>query len=166
MYHTKVEEIKEDLKRATRHAFATDGWQSVATESYITFTVCFVDPGTYEMKTYVLDTHKYSLSHTSENLCELIKDTVAKWGLKDPVGVTDNAGNIVKGCRMTGQPHIGCFAHILNLAVNCCCAVKEVATLTGKCKTSVNVFRRSAKKTSKLKDAEALLGIKVIYIFF
>ena len=85
---------------------------------------------------------------------------MSKWGMVDPVIITDNASNITKGAEMTGFQHLGCFAHILNLAVNRCLEVTEVSNLVGRCRKLVGVFKHSAQKTIKLKEAEAELQIK------
>lgn len=161
MYHQTKEELLQDLKKARRHAFTTDGWQSLATESYNTFTIHYIDPETTTLISKVLDTQMWSERHTAENLCNLMMDTVTKWNMIDPVCVTDNASNISKAANLTGYPHLGCFAHTMNLAVNRCLDVQEVSALIGRCRKLVSLFKHSAQKSIKLKDAQATLEIKV-----
>ena len=164
MYHATVEEVKSKISKAVRHAYTTDGWQSIRTESYNTTTVHFIDPDTFELHSIVLDTKMTTETHTAENLANEMKLTVQKWDLKEPACVTDNAANITKACDLTGFPHLGCFAHTLKIAVNRCLHVPEVSKVVGKCGKIVGAFKISSKRNNELKDAEARLGIKELQL--
>lgn len=104
------------------------------------------------------------ISHTSDNLAEEMKMIIDKWHLKDPVSVTDNAANIVNACRVAELPHLGCFGHTLNLAVNRCLSVPEVSALIGKCRKLVSVFKQSCLKTSALNAAQETLDLKKLQV--
>jgi hypothetical protein len=164
MYHRTFETVKLELSNGLRHAFTTDGWTSISTESFITTTCHFISPETYQLQSRVLDTKFCPVSHTAENLASEMLHTIEKWGLKDPVSVTDNAANIVKACEVANLPHIGCFGHILNLAVNRCLSVTEVNALIGKCRKLVSVFKQSSLKTTALHVAEANLDLKQLQV--
>jgi len=51
-------------------------------------------------------------------------------------------------------PHVGCFEHVLNLAVHKCLAVPEGSALIGKFRKLVSVLKSSALKKTALQDAE------------
>ena len=164
MYQNHVEIVKGDLSKAVRHAFTTDAWTSASMDSYITTTCHYIDPATFELQSKVLDTKSAAFSHTAENLAMDMEMTSTKWGFKDPVSVTDNASNIVLACEHAKYPHIGCFAHTLNLAVSKCMNVSEVSFLVGKCRKLVSVFKQSYLKTMSLHNAQAVLEIKQLQV--
>ena len=157
MYHRTFETV--ELSKGLRHAFTTDGWTSISAESFITITCHFISPQTYQLQSRVLNNTFCPVSHTAENLVSEMLQTIEKWGLKDPVSVTDNAANIVKACEVAKLPHIGCFGHTLNLAVNRCLSVNEVNALIGKCRKLVAVFKQSSLKKTALHVAEADLDL-------
>ena len=159
MYHETVAKVKADMKDAPRHAFTTDGWQSIATESYNTMTVHYIDSD-FQLQSKVLDTKMSRERHTAENLSKMMAEAVATWEMKDPVSVTDNASNITKACSELPYSHLGCFDHLLNLAVNRCLAVPEVSSPVGRCSTLVSKFKMSANRSDALKAAELQLEIK------
>ncbi|XP_060606044.1 E3 SUMO-protein ligase ZBED1-like [Ruditapes philippinarum] len=164
MYHNTVDQVKRDLEKGMRHAFTTDGWTSINAESYITTTCHYIDITTFQLCSKALDTKCVHISHTSENLAQEMKVCINKWNLQDPVGVTDNAANIVNACNIAELPHVGCFGHTLNLAVNRCLAVNEVSALIGKCKKLVSVFKQSCLKASALHEAQISLDLKQLQV--
>ncbi len=161
LYQETKARIINDMSRAVRHAFTTDCWTSAATEGYITYTAHYIEPESFELKSVVLETRNFKESHTAEHLKGDLLTTSSRWLLKDPVGVRDNAKNIEKAMDLAEIPHLGCCAHILNLAVSRCLKVSEVASLTGKCRKIVAAFKQSEQKTMALKNAEAALEIQV-----
>ncbi len=90
---------------------------------------------------------------------------MAKRKLTDPVTVTDNARNIVNAYCLSGFPHIGRFAHVMNLVMNKALAIPEVNAITGKCRRIAAAFKQSSLKAAALKDAENLLDLKVYLSF-
>lgn len=164
MYQEAVEYVKLELSKGIRHAFTTDGWTSLSTESFITTTCHYIEPQTFTLHSIVLDTKYCPVSHTAENLAKEMETSIVKWNLKDPVSVTDNAANIVKACDLAKLPHIGCFGHTLNLAVNRCLSISEVSALLGKCRKLVSVFKQSSLKTSALHTAEVTLELQQLQV--
>ena len=164
MYQNAAETVKGAFSKAVRHAFATGAWTSASMDSYITTTCHYIDPASFELQSKVLDTKSAAFNHTAENLAVDMQMTSTKWGFKDPVSVTDNAANIVLACDIAKYPHIGCFAHTLNLAVNKCMNVTEVSFLVGKCRTLVSVFKQRYIKTLSLHNAQAVLEIKQLQV--
>lgn len=107
------------ISKAVSVALTTDGWTSRATESYIT-TAHYISQD-WKLENKVLETTTLPCSHTGETLGEALNDTATRWNTKRQHGVncvvTDNASNITLGVKLSGlQPHVGCFAHTINLA--------------------------------------------------
>ncbi len=117
MYQETKIHVMNDMSKAVRHAFTSDGWTSGATEGFLTYTVHYIDPETFEEQAHVLSTHATKSSHTAENLAKDMESVMSKWNIKNPAAVTDNAANVVKAVFLNSYPHLGCFAHILNLGV-------------------------------------------------
>ncbi len=149
MYYETVDKVKEERSIAHRHAFTTDGWQSMATDSYNTTTARYIEPETFKLKSNVLDTKMWLEKHIGENLANVMKSSVQKWGLKDPVAVSDNASNITLGVKLADYPYLGCFAHILNLAVGKALDITEVNSLGGRCRSLVTQFKTVWAKKDK-----------------
>ena len=84
-----------------------------------------------------------------------------KWKLERPNAkipvTTDNAQNIVNASKQAGMsPHIGCFAHTLNLATQKGLGVNQMSRILGKVRRIVAFFHRSttaaASFNSRQKD--------------
>jgi hypothetical protein len=162
MYQETKIRVLNNMSKALRHAFTSDGWTSGATEGFLTYTIHYIDPETFKQHSHVLDTHATKESHTAENLAKDMKAVVAKWSIKNPVGVTDNAANVVKATYLNHYPHLGCFAHTLNLAVKKALKVTEVSALQGKLRKVVGAFKHSELRTLQLHNAEAAHQLKTL----
>ena len=120
MYNDVKEKVIEGLSSAHLVALTTDCWTSRATQSFMTVTAHFINDD-WEIKNPVLQTRPIYEAHTSEHLAEVLREVVVEWKLDGqnatiPV-TTDNAKNIVNASHAAGlSPHIGCFAHTVNLA--------------------------------------------------
>ena len=105
---------KAKLLETIRHpgsalALTTDAWTSRATDNYVTVTLHLIN-AEWEMHSYVLCTDSFSLSHTSGNLAQHLKETADKWELTkhqfdDDTSstiyvTTDNASNVLKGKQL------------------------------------------------------------------
>lgn len=161
LYHKAVEDVKCEISKGVRHAITTDGWQSLSTKSFVTYTCHYIEPGTFTLQAKVLNTLHTPGSHTAEVLSQEMLKISEKWALKNTVAVTDNARNVLNACDLANFPHIGCSAHTLNLAVNKCLSVPEVETLVAKNRKLVSVFKHSALKSHALLQAEQQLEIQV-----
>lgn len=165
MYQETLARVKSEIAtQGVRHAFTTDAWTSGATEGYVTYTCHFINVTSFKLESRVLDTKRTQESHTGANLCADMKETVEKWGLREPVATTDNAANIVLGCRLADYPHVGCFAHSLNLVLNEGLKIKEISSLLGKCRKIVSVFKYSDQKNLQLQRAEEALALKQLRV--
>ena len=160
MYEKVKAGITEGLRHAELIALTTDGWTSRATQSYITITAHYLDEK-WEMQNPVLQTLPIYDAHTSENLSNILKKAAVEWKLERPNAkipvTTDNAQNIVNASKQAGMsPHIGCFAHTLNLATQKGLGVNQMSRILGKVRRIVAFFHRSttaaASFNSRQKD--------------
>ena len=88
--------------------------------------------------------------------CEL------KWGLKNVTAVSDNASKIQSAFKHYIVPHIGCFAHTINLSVNKGLEDTAVKKLLGRVRALVSTFKQSYLRTEDLHRNEKLLDLKVM----
>ena len=152
------------MSKAVSDAFTTDGWTSRATESHITTTGHYISQE-WKFENNVLETTTLPSSHTGEALGEALNDTATRWNTKRQHGVncvvTDEASNITLGVKLSGlQPHIGCFAHTINLATKRGLEVPKLNQLSGCVRRVVSYFHRSPKASQVLKEKLALLKIE------
>ena len=117
------------------------------------------------MKSFVLQTRPMYESHTSEHLAEELLHAVTEWKLERasitiPV-ITDNAANIVNAIHDSDVfgPHIGCFAHSLNLAAKKVVSLNSVSRLLGKVRKVVTFFHKSTTAHKVLADKQLMLNI-------
>lgn len=175
LYEETVSKVKSDLKNAESISLTTDGWTSKATQSYNTVTSHFIDQN-WQLKSYVLQTRPLFESHTAQNLADVLQESVKEWNLSRAVKIntgteeiiqskpiaitTDNAANIVKGVELAGfQPHIRCFAHCLNLAVQKAMQINSVSRLLGRMRRVVTFFHSSSTATKVLRDKQKALNL-------
>ena len=97
-----MEEIKKEISQVSHVALTRDLWTSRATESYITITCHFL-AATWQLKSLVLETLKFNLSHTAELIADALLKVAENWDISSKVVaiVTDNASNIVAAERDT-----------------------------------------------------------------
>jgi hypothetical protein len=90
----------------------------------------------------------------SPHLWPALKEAVLEWDLEWP-GVaipvtTDNAKNNVKAVSEAGlSPHIGCFAHTINLAAQKATGLSQVSWVLGRVRKVVSSFHRSTTAAEK-----------------
>lgn len=97
--------------------------------------------------------------HTSENLCNFLKNVFTKWKIENKVVsiVTDNAANIVSAVRYGGWQHFPCFAHTINLIVHN--GLKTIKETVDKIKRVVEFFKRSSQALVKLRNIQKQMGL-------
>ncbi len=99
MYDQVKADVKLQLSKASSVALTTDGWTSRATESYVTITSTHISDD-WQMHNYVLQTRELPLSHTGENIANVLKDAINEWGLPECSAlVTDNAANMLVAAK-------------------------------------------------------------------
>lgn len=91
----------------------------------------------------------------------MLTKAMEEWGLlsKDPAIVTDNAANMIRAVEITGLTHVGCFAHIINLASQAGLKLPNVARLLGRVRHIAKFFHRSTTATRILKEKQKLLQL-------
>lgn len=118
LYEVEKAKLLKDLEAANYIAITTDGWTSRAVQAYETITVHYMKD--WELCSKVLQTNLLPESHTGEVLAAELDQAICSWGLKGKViaVTTDNASNMTKACSLSKEcgVHIGCFAHVINLA--------------------------------------------------
>ena len=112
----------------------------------------------------MFQTRKMHESHTATNIASVLMDAVDGWQVSRVMGllplVTDNASNIVLAAREANfQPHIGCFAHTINLATQRALEVDALARLLGRVRRIVAFFHRSTAAAHLLKEKQLLLQL-------
>uniref|UniRef100_A0A3Q1BI66 BED-type domain-containing protein n=1 Tax=Amphiprion ocellaris TaxID=80972 RepID=A0A3Q1BI66_AMPOC len=160
MYADVKNDIATSLTSAERVALTCDCWTSRATESYLTITAHYID-NDWNLMWHVLQTRSVETSHIASNLRDILCEAIREWELtnKEPVIVTDNAANIVRAVEMMDLLHVGCFAHILNLASQAALKIPAVARLLGRVRRIASFFHRSTTASHKLKEKQTLLGL-------
>ena len=160
MYAKTKDALVHSLKSAERVALTCDCWTSRNTVSYLTITCHHIDEE-WRLAASVLQTRAVETSHTASNLADLLAEAIEEWGISDkkPTLVTDNAANIVKAVHLMGRFHMGCFAHLLNLASQAGIKTPAIARLLGRVRRIVGFFHRSPTASHSLKDKQQLLQL-------
>ena len=91
---------------------------------------------------------EFSDTHTSSHIAEEIEYMINNWKL--PVdglvaATTDNGTNIVSALGSLRWQRLPCFSHTLQLPVEECMKIAEVANMVGRCKRLVTHFNHSSK---------------------
>ena len=155
--------VQAAIDSALSVALTTDCWTSCATESFMTVTAHFVTDD-WQLKECVLQTRPLHEAHTAHNIADALRAAVVEWALARPIGllplVTDNASNMVLAAREASfAPHIGCFAHTINLATQRALKVVTLARLLGRVRRIVAFFHRSTTAAHVLKEKQELLKL-------
>ena len=137
--------VISQLNSAPAIALTTDGWTSMATQSYETITAHFINDK-WDMSNYVLQTRVLGEVHTSHNLAEGLKKAMSFWNLSrngiNPTLTTDNASNVCNAVKEVGaSAHKRCFAHTLNLSTRKGLDLPQMDRLLGRVSHIVSFFQ-------------------------
>ncbi|XP_034047686.1 zinc finger BED domain-containing protein 1-like [Thalassophryne amazonica] len=156
MYAKSKDTLAHSLKSAERVALTCDCWTSRNTVSYLTITCHHIDEE-WRLASSVLQTRAVETSHTASNLADPLIEAIQEWGItdKNPAIVTDNAANIMRAVQLMGHFHMGCFVHLINLALQAGLKTPAVARLLGRVRRIVTFFHRS----HTLKEKQQLLQL-------
>ena len=159
MYTDLRRKVAEMLKPVPVLGITSDGWTSIATQSYITITAHFLDSN-WNMKSLGLQTKHYTDSHTAENLKELYQEAFKEWEIeeKEIIGCVDNARNVVNSWKLMERPCMFCFGHIMNLSVKKGLAVIGIDGILQRCRKLVGHFNHSSLAKESLKNKQRQLG--------
>ena len=155
-YNTIVNSLKAQISSLPSCSITHDGWTSIATESYSTVTVHYIDQN-WELKSGVLQTKKVFGQHTAECIKSDLLDCKEVWGLPDIIGTTDSAANERKAFELLDWLQLSCMGHNLNLAVRASLGNKDVAKILAKGRKIVAFFNRSSSALCMLQEKQRLL---------
>ena len=127
----------------------------------MTITAHHISPD-WELRSHVLQTRIFNESHTGKNIGALLKEACIEWNIarKEPALVTDNARNmIVAGVEAEMTPHLGCFAHTLNLASQKALHVDTAARLLGIVRKVVGFLHRNIRGAEILREKRQQLTL-------
>ena len=113
------------------------------------------------MKNYVLQTLPLNESHTGENVAKVLDDAISTWHLGEkPPLVTDNAANMIRAGQIAGcEPHIGCYAHTINIAAKKGLKLSRLSQLRARIRNIVSFFHRSSGAAALLKNKAKVLAL-------
>lgn len=161
MYHLTAVRVKENISKAIRHAFTTDGWNSLAAESFLTTTCLFIEPQIYKFSLLCQE------QSSSQRLIQLKIWQKSRQQHKNGISRTLKVSRTKQRTQRNRVnqlilPQV-VFGPVLNLAMNRCLSVSEDNALLGKCRKLV-VFNQHALKTNDLHSAEADLEMKQLQV--
>ncbi|CAH1104318.1 unnamed protein product [Psylliodes chrysocephalus] len=155
LYDSLKLKLQKIIDEVSYVALTTDAWTcTFTTESYLTLTCHFINS---DLQSCILETKKIEGSHTAANLANIIEEILQEWKLCDKVIciITDNAANMTAMCNILKKPHIGCFAHTINLVVQDVLEKTEcIKELLKTVKNIVAFFKKSSKATDLLKNEQ------------
>ncbi|XP_055543961.1 zinc finger BED domain-containing protein 6-like [Wyeomyia smithii] len=156
VYNELLEKVKLDLIDPPTICLTCDGWTSLTNTSFYALTAHFIKNG--NLKSYLLE---FTERHTGENIADWISGILRKFNIEYKITaiVTDNASNMKAAAANLKLRHLGCFAHTLNLIVQCA-ITNSIAEVVDKCKTTVQFFKKSSHASSKLREMQIKLGQK------
>ena len=159
-YSKEAELVKKEIALVSHVALTSDLWTSRATESYMTITCHFLTE-TCDLKSLVLETFHFELSHTAENIADSLRKAAEKLNISEKIiAIVTDASNIVAAVKIVGWNHVPCFAHTLNHVVSEAIKSDEsVSVIKKKCKQIVTFFHQSVKATEKLKEVQNQLNL-------
>jgi hypothetical protein len=124
----------------------------------MTVTVHFIVDWT--IRNFVLSTTMMACSHTGENLGNALIEVMGEWSL---LFLNDFDCYYIRQCFKYGQagfePHINCFACMLNLASQRALKIFAMAKLLARIKRMFTFFHESTTATAALKAKQKLLSI-------
>ena len=161
LYQREKTRVQQHLSNVEGYGITTDMWTSRAKQAYCAITVHFVIK--FKLESFLISVHEFSDSHTAENIVGELNDVLAEWNLPAHgivAATTDNGANITAAIKMLEVPHLPCFSHTLQLAVEQALKLPEVSKITGRCKRLVAHFNRSPKSYYLLHQKQIALGHK------
>lgn len=160
--------IQLKLQNANAICITTDGWQSVANDSYLSVTSHFIeykverDSADLIMKNITIGLKHVPESHKSNYLADNLLEIFQKWCIKDKITyiVCDGAANMVHMFEyLKKYERFYCFGHLLNLVVkNNLTKCNEVNETLSRCRQFVGLFKHSSLLTAQLYDSFKLFN--------
>lgn len=117
-FKEEKEKAKREVEKATAVSLTSDMWTSIHLDAYLAVTCHFVNEQD-TLSTVLLGVGHLPKAHTAENIAEVKKVLMEKWGIQNKVRclVTDAAPNMIASSKILKVRHTKCIAHTLNLIV-------------------------------------------------
>ena len=167
----RMEELLVDLQgsvatmlRGQYVSMTTDGWTSRANESYIYFTVVYVNDG-WKMATLALSCSKKQGSTKGEDLAASIEAMVETHGLTGHVvvGNTDCEPSMVKAGRILTEKgvsmHVGCTCHRIERVTALVFDRPGVKKSMALARAVVTRYTKSSQAAERLRELCGIVGI-------
>ncbi|XP_046400412.1 E3 SUMO-protein ligase ZBED1-like [Ischnura elegans] len=119
LYNDTQKTVEDILRTAEWYAVTCDSWTSETKLPYLAVTVNFITKE-WTLENLCLESFVQDDSHSGRHLCEAIKVVLQDWGVSPSFFsaiTTDNGISVTSAARMMDVPHISCFAHSLQIAV-------------------------------------------------
>ncbi|KAL4113763.1 hypothetical protein QTP88_017336 [Uroleucon formosanum] len=164
---SKVEEkIKSELRNVKSLVCTTDGWSSMAQNSYISLTAHIINDQ-WISKTFTLATQVMEERHTAVNLAQKLICIFDDWEISGKVStvITDNAKNVVNAVNLlpltidNEDMDVTCAAHSLQLAIKTALKYETFSELIKQCSALVGHFKHSNVAKQSLIKKQEQLGI-------
>ena len=130
LYQREKSRVLQQLNDVEAYAITTDMWTSHAKQSYCAITVHFATQ--FKMNSFLVSVHEFPDSHTAVNISEEVTDVLSEWNMPVSgivVATTDNGASITAAVELLTVPHLPCFSHTLQLAVEQALKLAEVSKL-------------------------------------
>lgn len=155
--------VFQEITDVPNISFTTDIWSTdVNMHSLLSLTAHWITES-FERKSAILHVQPFDGSHTGENIAAMFEEMFRSWKInKDRVHlvVRDNASNMVKAMTDASLPHLGCFAHTLQLVVHDgVLTQRAVVDMLATSRRIVSHFRRSCLAYDSLRNIQANLGL-------
>lgn len=155
LYKKAKANLKKLLSTTDVISITTDGWTSVANESYLGVTCHFLDKK-LALRSITLDVLSVQVDEKAESLMMLLNDCFKYWEIETKVKhiVTDNAASMKAMVDLMGLKHFPCAAHSINLIVKNAVRdtkFEEVRLAINKAKDLVTFFHKSPKACQLLR---------------
>lgn len=164
---SKVEnKIKSELRNVKSLVCTTDGWSSMAQNSYISLTAHIIN-NQWLSKSFTLVTQKMEERYTAVNLAEKLMCILDDWEINGKVStvITDNAKNVVNAVKLlpltidNKNMDVTCAAHSLQLAISTALKDETFSELIKQCSALVGHFKHSNVAKQSLFKKQEQLGI-------
>lgn len=123
---TKLLNLLTNMRNGSKVSLTTDMWSNANNDSFISLSAHCAS-NSFKRFSVSLAIHTFPGNHTSNAICQTLKEILLEWSLKDSdvhLVVSDNAANIINGLKLANLPRAACFIHTLQL-----CIVKGLSCL-------------------------------------
>ncbi|XP_053218766.1 nucleolar protein 9 isoform X3 [Podarcis raffonei] len=166
LYNDTVEKMRREIGRVKESelVITTDCWTSVGGTPFLAVTVHFISDE-WKLINAFLGCKHFLKDHTSDNLCEMLADTLSEWDIDVKnifCSTTDDNGAILKAVRQLGLEYISCFAQNINTGVGRALNLTPLRRAIVRLKSLQNTICHSWKMRRDLGKAQELLQMEKV----